>query len=670
MASRSLGTLTIDLVAKTFGFEQGMDRTSRAFEKRVKELERSAKQFGTAIGTALAVGVTAAGAALAKITTDAVNYADQLDELSNRLGISTEQLSAWGYAAKLTGSDIESLASTLPRLSKNLAAAMDEGSKQAELFEALGISVTDAAGNLRDVEDVLPEIADKFKQLKNDTTEAALAQELFGKSGAEFLEFLNLGSDGLERMAGEAQELGAVVDGQTAAAAAEFKDELDRLSTAATGLGTQIAAQLLPTIVDLVNDMTDWVKQGDLARNITTLITAAVDLGVGAIDAYNNAVDRTSIAIGTAVETAAGWLEIQKQIATLGFAEGSVSGGWARIKNAFTTGQQELDDLVARQNAPREQPRVDEEWLYRGAPTAPGESTGLDKRLNRYLRDADGKEKAAKATKELTDAEKAWKAVMEDNALIDEQVQDYRSQQIQDAYELEKAREAAAKRVDQQIDDMQHEYEILGLTNRERAQEIELRYAGAEATDEQRKKIADLAGAIHDENEALERQIDAMDSVRDSAGSFLSDLKDGVAPLDAFTNAVDRLIDKLFDLSADWLIDSLLGQQGDTAGGSAGGWLQAFAGLFGGGRASGGWAMPNTLYEVNERGMEMATVRGRDYLLTGSSPVQITPNNRLGARGFRDQNVVFNVQGSIDPRSKDQILQEMGRQARIAGRNS
>ena len=457
--------------------------------------------------------------------------------------------------------------------------------------------------------------------------------------------------------------------------AAQFKDELDKLSSAATGLGTQIAAQLLPTIVDLVGDMSDWVKQGDLARNTTTLLTTAVNAGVGAIDAYNNAIDRTAIAIGVAVEAAKGYLQIQAQLATLGFADGSASDGWKRITSAFDNGQQELDALIARQNAPRAAapvPGVDEIDFTRGAPTSPEEASGLDHRVNRYLRDADGKEKSAKASKKLTEAEKEWQDVMEVNALIDEQVQDYRSQQIEDAYALEKAREAAVKRIDEQIADMQFEYELIGKTNRARAQEIELRYAGADATEEQRQKIAERAGAIYDENIAIDKQVDAMDALRGASMDFLDDIRDGVGIFDALGNAVDKLADKLFDLVAHGFIDQLFGQTGDAGGGAAGGWINSLLGsFFGGGRATGGWTLPNKLYEVNERGLEMATVRGRDYLLTGSSPVEITPNHRLGSGGGFSQVNNFSFAAPTDPRTQSQIATRVAYETnRAVRRNS
>lgn len=70
MASRSLGTLTLDLIAKIGGFEQGMDRAARtadrkgreissAARKRAKETEEAWANVGTAIGavfSSIAVG--------------------------------------------------------------------------------------------------------------------------------------------------------------------------------------------------------------------------------------------------------------------------------------------------------------------------------------------------------------------------------------------------------------------------------------------------------------------------------------------------------------------------------------------------------------------------------------------------------------------------------------
>src|SRR5690606_24202871 len=98
--------------------------------------------------------------------------------------------------------------------------------------------------------------------------------------------------------------------------------------------------------------------------------------------------------------------------------------------------------------------------------------------------------------------------------------------------------------------------------------------------------------------------------------------------------------------------------------GAAFNWLGRF---FGGGKASGGMALPNKIYEVNERGIEMATVRGRDYLLTGNSPVEITPNHRLGFGGVSVTNN-FAFAAPTSPRTQTQIAARVGYELRRAQR--
>ena len=129
---------------------------------------------------------------------NAIDFADKLNDMNQRLGVSAEALSGWAYAAKQTGTDIDALGVGMKKLAKNMAEALDPKSSQAGLFKALGVDVKDAQGNLRKLEDVLPEIADGFKGIQNETLKLALAQELLGKSGSDLIEFFNQGSGGLD----------------------------------------------------------------------------------------------------------------------------------------------------------------------------------------------------------------------------------------------------------------------------------------------------------------------------------------------------------------------------------------------------------------------------------------------------------------------------------------
>ncbi|MBN4942009.1 phage tail tape measure protein, partial [Stenotrophomonas maltophilia] len=231
----------------------------------------------TAIGSVIGGAIAAFASVDAAITglSNAINAADRIDELSARFSISTETLSGWGYAAKMTGSDLEGLVGIIPKFSKSIADASKAGSDADKTFRALGISVKDQAGNLRTFEDLLPEVQNRFAGISNETTKTALAMQLFGKSGSEFLEFLSLGADGMRTMEERARSLGIVIDSDTAGAAAEFNDRLDDLRAATQGWFTQLASELLPTLTDLTTQLVDVAKEGGGVRDVAHGIASA-----------------------------------------------------------------------------------------------------------------------------------------------------------------------------------------------------------------------------------------------------------------------------------------------------------------------------------------------------------------------------------------------------------
>jgi hypothetical protein len=661
MASRGLGTLTIDLIAKTFGFEQGMDKAAKTADKRMKEIEASAKKAGAFIGTAIGAGVVAAGAALTKLTVDAINYADALDEMSARTQISTEQLSKWGYAAKLSGTDLESLVSSTDKLAKNLAAAADGDSKMGKLFETLGISVKDADGNLRSVEAILPEIADRFAALDNQTTETALAMQLFGKSGAELLEFLNRGGDGIAALGTELESLGGVISGETAAAAAQFKDELDRLKVTGTALGTQIAAQLLPALLDTTKEFRQLVQDGNLAANVVGVIEGAMAAGISVINAYNIAVERTSLLFEAQAKSAKGAIEAYKNFATLGLADGSVVGGLNQMIQAPLDATAEAKRLQAAREAEARKVNVTlidpgeglEAWKQEKVLAA--EAAALQERLNKLLEgSAESTKKATGAKKEKNEVDREALELQRELAREAEEEADM----YRESLRLVEDNIARGKEV---ADGLEFEVKLLGLSNREREKAIALSQLSNEALLGEGERIKKNIDTLYDEMERVE----LMDGFRDSFQNFFTDVISGTESVsDAFKNMLDDINAMILRRITENWVEQLFGAFGSNQGGAAGGnWFSTIAGWFAGGKASGGIAHANRLYEVNESGMEMASVNGRDYLLTGSKPVQITPNSGMG--GFQ-QVVNFTVQGKIDRRTEDQVAQKAGRTMQMA----
>jgi len=219
------------------------------------------------------------------------------------------------------------------------------------------------------------------------------------------------------------------------------------------------------------------------------------------------------------------------------------------------------------------------------------------------------------------------------------------------------------------LDDINREIEALGKSSQWIATRNALLRAGVDAESDFGRAIIESMDNLYKQGEVIERQIELMDTFRWESSRALSEVVRGAKSLkDAFLDMLTAITDRITQMISERLIEQLFGQMGTTQSGSSGGWLSSlFGGLFGGGRANGGMALPNKIYEVNERGIEMATVRGRDYLLTGNSPVEITPNHKLGFGGTSVVNN-FAFAAPTSPKTQTQIAARVGYELRRAQR--
>lgn len=469
MASKSLGTLTVDLIAKVGGFVAGMTQAEKASEKAARQIEKNKREMAkrldeiygriktTAVTAFSAIGV-ALTAAITAAVSSGIAEADKFDEVSARLGIGVEKLQELNYAAGLSGVSFEDLSSVFPKLSKAMAESLDPTSKYGELFKRLGVSAVDAQGNLKDAADFLLELSNVFYEFDDSTGEAALAMEIFGKSGAGLLEFLNRGSDDITTLMERARELGLVIDEETAANMAGLNDRLSELKTGVTVLGADIANDLLPEIMTLLQQFQDWQKEGDAAARISEILGGAMDLCriamnilnisfeviKGSINGFIIVVEYAVKTIITFAKTAAnviyqlskfspagalsavkqGYAEMQqvisngadatkKQILATGNAiVGQIDAGWNTLNGTLTEAQQQQQKLREEAKKAQEEARKlrEEEEKARGG--GRGSRGKVDRRL--LHGDDDKKAKAAKQAKEkLSEEEKAAKKLEE-----------------------------------------------------------------------------------------------------------------------------------------------------------------------------------------------------------------------------------------------------------------
>ena len=200
--------------------------------------------FSGGVAGGLATGLLGAGFTAA--IKGAIDDLDKLNDASERLGMSVEDLSALSFAGKMNGLEFEDMTTALTKLSVKMQEAAAGGKEAGALFSDLGVKVTDSGGKMKSADAVFADIADRFSQFEDGAAKTALAVDTFGKSGAKLVPILNGGADGLKKMREEAESLGGIIDTKLAKQAGDFNDNLDKLGVLSASAGKSIAGGLLP----------------------------------------------------------------------------------------------------------------------------------------------------------------------------------------------------------------------------------------------------------------------------------------------------------------------------------------------------------------------------------------------------------------------------------------
>tara|TARA_R110000803_G_scaffold132534_1_gene199742 strand:- start:3405 stop:5114 length:1710 start_codon:yes stop_codon:yes gene_type:complete len=266
----------------------GKDKTRAAASSSVVNLKRVGAA-AKAMGKAMAVAAGLAVVAFARVIKNNINLADSTAKLSQKIGVSVEDLSTLELALGLTGTGMQSFQTGVRTLSQRMLDASRGLKSSKDDFDDLGLSVTDANGELRDNFDVLLDVADAFEGMEDGTQKAALAQKLLGRAGGELIPLLNQGSEGIRKMQEESRQLGVVISSKTAAAAEQFNDDLLRMQTVMRGFALDILNRILPALQILLGWAKDWLSDGGNAKIIVDKLASGFQiLSVGAVKAANS----------------------------------------------------------------------------------------------------------------------------------------------------------------------------------------------------------------------------------------------------------------------------------------------------------------------------------------------------------------------------------------------
>jgi hypothetical protein len=233
------------------------------------ELDTSGLKAGlSGIGGVAKAGLGVAAAGFAAVTTAAVattgaimdgvsaaaDYGDTIDKMSQKMGLSTDAYQEWDFVMQHCGTSIEALKPSM----KTLAMAAEKGS---DAFAQLGISEEQIATMSQ--EELFNATIAGLQGVTDETQRTALAAELLGRGATELGPLMNMTAEETEAMRQQVHDLGGVMANDAVKAAAAYKDSLQNMQTAISGLKNKLAGDLLPSVTTVMDGLTLLFSGGD-----------------------------------------------------------------------------------------------------------------------------------------------------------------------------------------------------------------------------------------------------------------------------------------------------------------------------------------------------------------------------------------------------------------------
>lgn len=227
------------------------------------------------LGAALVGGAIVRG--FSHFILDTVEQADNLGDLSDKIGIAAGTLQTYGLAAEIAGASQETMTTTLKILAKNLNEAKTAGGEAAKSFKDIGV---DVKGNAS-LTDVFLKAGGAIGSMTDETKRAATAQKVFGRGGLELLGLFKDGEEGARNMLKEIEALGGGFSGDLFEAADKADKEIRFFGFALKGIRSQIVLAVLPAFTATVTKLVDWIgKIQNLIGNTNILKAAFILLGL------------------------------------------------------------------------------------------------------------------------------------------------------------------------------------------------------------------------------------------------------------------------------------------------------------------------------------------------------------------------------------------------------
>lgn len=246
--------------------------------------------LGDLIGKFSSLATLAAGGfGFFSLIDSAVKAGESVYNLSERLGVSTGEAGKFSKILSLTGANVDTASSAIMKMDKTLTSGGKSAESMQSVFNAVGVSMTDASGKLLPLNEQLAQLAKGYKTAE----EAGRGQDyLLATLGSRGMALADTLRD-YDKAAQKVSKIKGV--GLDPAQMHEINDELELVKMQAGQLGVAfgsvlapIVGQYIPPLVKGLGEVASWLAKnkeevGEVTEGVLTFI--AVYKGLQAMQA-------------------------------------------------------------------------------------------------------------------------------------------------------------------------------------------------------------------------------------------------------------------------------------------------------------------------------------------------------------------------------------------------
>lgn len=268
------------------------------FESVASAVIETAEAIGTTLYNAAKDGAEALlelEKTLAGYTKEGGRYADTVNTLAKKTGLTTEEVQQLQYAAELVDVSFDTISGSMTKNFKSMSTAVkateDKTNDAADAYTKLGVQIKDADGNMRSSKEVFWEVIDALGAMDDETERDLTAMTLLGKSAKELNPLIKAGSSEIDKWNKMAKESGYILEQDVLDSYQQLDDQLRLLDNSFVSAKNGLGLIFLPLLTDLATDGVSLLNQfskgvveanGDVEK-IGALITRLVPEAINSI---------------------------------------------------------------------------------------------------------------------------------------------------------------------------------------------------------------------------------------------------------------------------------------------------------------------------------------------------------------------------------------------------